>query len=84
MDEPESTKANCPGSIAGQVRNGDASLVADDDNFDRASSSYEDGDLPSNFIRDFGNDPCDFRNNNFVGRDSSSINTFYLPDLTGL
>jgi len=84
MDEPESSEASCPGSIAGQVRDGDASLVADDDNFNRSPPSYEDGDLTSDFIREFRNDPRDFGGNDFVRRDPSSINTFNFPDLTGL
>ena len=81
MDEPETSesKSSCP--VPGKIRNRDASLITDHDDLDGTPSSDEDAYLSSDLIRSLGEESGNFRADNFVGRDSSPIDMFYLPDL---
>ncbi len=84
MNEPKTSQPGGSGSISGKVRNRNAFLVADNNSFNGTSSSYKEADLTSDFSRYFCDKPGNFRGNNFLGRDSSSINMLYLLDLTRL
>lgn len=84
MNEPKTSEPGRPGSISGQVGDGNALLVTNDNSFNGTSSSYKDTDLTSDFSRCFRDKPGNFWSNNSLGRDSSSINIFYLFDLTRL
>ena len=81
MDEPETSesKSSCP--VPGKIRNRDASLITDHDDFDGTPSSDEDAYLSSDLIRSLSEESSNFRGDNFVGRDSSPIDMFNLPDL---
>ncbi len=84
MNEPKTSQPGSPGSISGQVGNGNAFLVTNNNNFDRTSSAYKNADLTPDFSRYFCEEPGNFLGNDFLGRDSSSINMVYLTDLTRL
>ncbi len=84
MNEPKTSQPGRSGSISGQVRNSNAFLVTDNNSLNGTSSSDKDAYLTPDFNRYFCDKPGDFRGNYSLGRDSSSINMLYLPDLTRL
>jgi len=81
------TKASQPEdsrSITGEVRNRNPLLISHDDEFDGSSTTYQNADLASNFIREITEKAGEFRRNNLLRRDFPSIDMFYSSDLIRL
>jgi hypothetical protein len=84
MNEAKASQSEDSRSMPGKVRNRNPFLISYNNEFDRPSTTHQNANLASDFIREFNEEASEFRRHNLLRRDFPSVDVFDSSDLIRL